>query len=59
MQKFEIHFSQEQLVDLRQRLKSTRFPPDLINKNWQFGTDGKYLSMLLNYSQTQVKSSQV
>ena len=51
MQKFEIHFSEEQLADLRQRLKDTRLPPDLANESWQFGTDRAYLQELLDYWQ--------
>lgn len=53
MEKFEIHFSQEQITDLKYRLSQTRLPPDLMNKNWQFGTDRAYLSILLDYWQNE------
>ena len=49
MRKFSIHFSEEQLDDLRRRIDCTRLPRELKDKDWRFGTDGGYLQSLLNY----------
>ena len=49
MREFRIHFSEEQLDDLRRRIDCTRLPRELKDKDWRFGTDGGYLQSLFNY----------
>ena len=49
MEKFQIHFSQIQLDDLRRRIGETRLPPPFPGGNWTLGTENDYLSSLLAY----------
>lgn len=43
MQPFKIAIAEEQLVDLRRRLKATRFPDTLEDIGWEYGTDIGFL----------------
>ena len=49
MEKFRIHFTEEQMVDLRRRIGHTRLPEALKAENWSLGMDDNYLSSLLEY----------
>ena len=49
LKEFYIHFDEKQLNDLRFRIDSTRLPDALKNETWDLGTDGNYLTALLNY----------
>lgn len=49
MREFSIHFGEEQIEGLHQRIACTRLPRELKDKNWRMGTDGDYLQLLLNY----------
>jgi microsomal epoxide hydrolase len=48
---FTIAVSQEQLADLKQRLAGARLPDQLPKTSWEYGTDKRYLTELLNYWQ--------
>ena len=50
---FTISISDEQLVDLKQRLGQTRLPDQLPNTSWEYGTDKRYLMELLDYWQNE------
>ena len=49
MEEFRIHFTEEQMEDLRRRIGHTRLPKALNAENWSLGTDDDYLSSLLTY----------
>ncbi|MCD8355472.1 MAG: epoxide hydrolase [Clostridia bacterium] len=49
MKEFKIHFDEKQIDDLHLRIASTRLPGTLNDENWSMGTDGKFLSSLLDY----------
>ena len=49
LKEFYIHFDEKQLNDLRFRIDSTRLPYALKNETWDLGTNGNYLTTLLNY----------
>ena len=51
MKEFRIHFEEEGLEDLRQRIRHTRLPKAFPDGSWKFGTDDSYLPSLLNYWQ--------
>ena len=40
---FEVHFEDEALDDLRERLGRTRFPDQLDGAAWDYGTELSYL----------------
>ncbi|XP_043286276.1 juvenile hormone epoxide hydrolase 2-like [Venturia canescens] len=47
---FKISFSQEDITDLRSRLKRTRqFPAALEGTGWSYGVDGSYLPIILQH----------
>lgn len=46
---FEVHFEDEALDDLRERLGRTRFPDQLDDAAWDYGTELSYLRELLGY----------
>ena len=49
MKEFSIHFSEERMEELRQRIACTRLPGALSSENWSLGTDSDYLQKLLDY----------
>ena len=46
---FEIRVEDEVLDDLRQRLARTRWPDQIPDSGWDYGTDGAYLAGLCEY----------
>ncbi len=46
---FEIRVEDEVLDDLRQRLARTRWPDQIPDSGWDYGTDGAYLAELCEY----------
>jgi len=46
---FEIDIPDSRLADLRQRLESIHWAPDLDNDDWRYGTNGTYLRELVDY----------
>ena len=46
---FTISVPDEQLEDLRTRLRSTRWPEDIGNEDWFYGVNGAYLKQLVEY----------
>jgi pimeloyl-ACP methyl ester carboxylesterase len=46
---FEIHVAEDVLVDLRQRLASARWPDELPDADWDYGTNLSYLRQLVKY----------
>ena len=49
IKEFYIHFEEKDLNDLRSRIASARLPRASTHGTWAFGTDGGYLTALLNY----------
>src|SRR5262245_47550401 len=52
MEKFTIAIPQAELDDLRERLAKARFPADLANDGWAYGTNAAYLKELCDYWRT-------
>lgn len=50
---FVISVPDATLADLRERLMRTRWPEDLANENWEYGTNLAYLKELVTYWRTQ------
>ncbi|MBW2426957.1 MAG: epoxide hydrolase [Deltaproteobacteria bacterium] len=46
---FEIAVSQSRLDDLRRRLESIHWAPDMENDDWRYGTNGSYLRELVDH----------
>ena len=46
---FTIHVEDSVLEDLQDRLKRTRFPDQIQNSGWDYGTDKAYLTELVEY----------
>ncbi|WP_329058021.1 epoxide hydrolase family protein [Amycolatopsis sp. NBC_01480] len=46
---FKIDIPQDDLDDLEQRLRRTRFAPDFGNEDWRYGHNGDYLRRLVRY----------
>jgi len=46
---FTVSVPQQALDDLRGRLERTRWPADIANVNWQYGTNEHYLKELVHY----------
>jgi microsomal epoxide hydrolase len=46
---FHVNVSQEILDDLAMRLKSTRWPDEIPNSGWDYGTNRAYIKGLLDY----------
>jgi pimeloyl-ACP methyl ester carboxylesterase len=51
IQPFKIEVAQETLDDLQQRLKKTRWPDEVKEANWDYGTNLGYLKTLVEYWQ--------
>lgn len=49
---FVVTVSDDMLADLRERLARTRWPEEIGNDNWQYGTNLTYLKTLVTYWQT-------
>ena len=49
IEKFSVAIADAELVDLRERLKRTRWAEDFANDAWQYGTNGNYLKELVDY----------
>src|SRR5882762_4718428 len=50
-QQFQIDISESSLTDLHDRLKHTRWPDELNNSGWNYGTNLGYLKELVQYWQ--------
>ena len=50
-ERFVVNVSEEALTDLRERLAKTRWPDEVGNTNWEYGTDLAYLKELVTYWQ--------
>src|SRR5262249_3166379 len=46
---FKIHVDDSVLTDLKQRLARTRFPGEINNSSWDYGTNLAYLKELVAY----------
>ena len=46
---FKIHVADSVLADLKDRLGRTRFPAEIANSNWDYGTNLAYLKELVSY----------
>ncbi|HVQ11976.1 MAG TPA: epoxide hydrolase [Vicinamibacterales bacterium] len=46
---FKIHVDDSVLTDLKQRLARTRFPGEIANSDWDYGTNLAYLKELVTY----------
>ena len=49
MKEFSIHFGEDEIGELRQRIRYTRLPKMLSNGDWSLGTDSDYLLSLLDF----------
>ena len=49
MEAFEIAISDEALDDLRQRLRSTRWPDEMPGSGWEYGSNLDYVKELVEY----------
>lgn len=49
VRRFEISFLDEEIADVRHRLKNTRWPSDLNNEDWCYGVNRTYLAELVDY----------
>src|SRR5262249_5566478 len=49
---FAVAVPEDTLVDLRERLARTRWPEEIGNDNWQYGTNLAYLKELVTYWRT-------
>ena len=46
---FKIALDDAALLDLKRRLDATRWPDEIVDSNWAFGTDLQYLKSLVDY----------
>ncbi|MEA2681554.1 MAG: hypothetical protein QOK03_3276, partial [Candidatus Binataceae bacterium] len=46
---FKVQVSDEVLKDLRERLDRTRFPAEVTDSGWEYGTNLAYLKELVDY----------
>ena len=53
MESFTITIADAVLDDLKERLRRARFPSDLGNCNWDYGTNAAYVRLLVDYWQNQ------
>ena len=53
MQPFEIHIPDPVLDDLHERLGNTRWPPEIANDDWRYGTNLAELKSLCSYWQNE------
>ncbi|MGS0525434.1 epoxide hydrolase family protein [Zobellia nedashkovskayae] len=49
IKKFNLHIAQSELDNLKERIRKVRWPDEIENSNWQFGTSLSYLKELSNY----------
>src|ERR1700736_5847673 len=49
LEPFVVAIDNDVLTDLDQRLRRARFPKDLDNRDWSYGTNGDYLRELIDY----------
>jgi hypothetical protein len=49
VQPFTIHFSDEELADMMNRLRHTRYPDDFGNDDWRYGYNTDYHRKLVEY----------
>lgn len=49
MQSFQINIEQAILDDLKRRLQQTRWPDEIVNEDWAYGTNRSYLQELGAY----------
>ena len=54
VQPFTIHVSDEVLADLRERLARTRWPGEIPDAAWDYGSNLSYLKELVDYWRTAV-----
>jgi pimeloyl-ACP methyl ester carboxylesterase len=50
---FKIDIDEALLTDLKERLKNTRWPDELKDSGWDYGTNLKYMQELVSYWQTE------
>jgi hypothetical protein len=43
---FKLNIAQDKLDDLNSRLKNTRWPDEIVNSGWDYGTNLTYLKEL-------------
>ena len=53
IQPFKVHIPETALQDLQERLARTRWPDEIPNTGWEYGTNLAYLKELVKYWQTQ------
>jgi pimeloyl-ACP methyl ester carboxylesterase len=53
VQPFEVHIPEATLQDLRERLARIRWPDEIPDTGWEYGTNLAYLKELVHYWQTQ------
>ena len=53
IQPFKVHIPETALQDLHERLARTRWPDEVPNTGWEYGTNLAYLKELVHYWQTQ------
>lgn len=53
VQPFEVHVPQEALNDLRGRLARTRWPDEILDSGWDYGSNLDYIKELVKYWRTQ------
>jgi pimeloyl-ACP methyl ester carboxylesterase len=46
---FSLHVNEDVLIDLKARLARLRWPDEIPENNWRYGTDLKYLQSLMDY----------
>ncbi len=49
MEPFEVEIDGWRLEDLKERLRRTRWAPEVDNDDWKYGTSGRYLKALVDY----------
>lgn len=49
VQAFSIHFAEEEIEELHRRIALTRFPREIEDRHWMFGSDRGYMQRLLDY----------
>jgi hypothetical protein len=53
VQPFKVHIPEVALQDLHERLALTRWPDEIPNTGWEYGTNLAYIKELVHYWQTQ------
>lgn len=46
---FQISISNDVLIDLKSRLERTRFPDEIENSEWKYGTNLEYMKTLVSF----------